>query len=165
MSKEKPSKPAYALDIFDVLNHVNMNDFEYYGKLEEHEQKALHPLVLMKWMLGTNSDKQILRMNTRVNPYVFSLGQHKELLYKLLCSTTMGKSQRYSWIKTASAKKVGSLATAVVEEFYKCSPREAKAAMELLSGEEVLEMAEYLGRQSDELTKIKAEFKSKTKGK
>lgn len=155
---------APPLDIFKVLDRINANDFEYYAGLEDHEQKSLSPYVLMKWMYGTNKPKHLLRLNARANPFMFSLGNHKGLQFKLLCAVTDGRGQRYSWTKTVSNKKGStSLTIKVIQEYHGYSIRHAKEALPLLTKDDILEMAQYLGRQSDELTKLKAELKT-TKG-
>lgn len=154
---------AHTLDIFHVLDRINARDYDAYQNWNEAEQKALQPFVVMKWMLGTDDQRQLLRLNTRVNPHMFALGQHKELLYKLLCASTDGKTRRYSWVKTSGKQASNSATLEVIKEYFGYSARHAKDTLPLLSKDEVLEMAQYLGRQSDELTKIKNEFKSSDK--
>lgn len=156
------AKPP-ALDIFYVLDRVNAKDYGAYANWSEEEQKAFQPFVAMKWMLGTDNKKVVVRLNTRANPYVFTLGAHKELLYKLLCAVGTGKTVRYSWIKTATKAPTANATLGVIQEYYQFSLRHAKDALPLLSKDEVLEMAQWLGRETDELTKIKNEFKARDK--
>lgn len=157
-----PTK-AYALDIFQVLERINANDFGYFATLEEHEQKTLAPYVLMKWMYGSNKPKHLLRLNNRANQYIFSLGKHKQLLYMLLCAVSDGRAQRYSWAKSATVKKgSSSLSVKVVQDYYGYSSKQAAEALPLLTKDDILDMAQFLGRQSDELTKLKSELKTKT---
>lgn len=160
----EPSKPR-ALDIFQVLDQVNARDYSGYKNWTPSQQNGFQPVVVMKWMLGTDNKRILLRLNSRVNQYVFALGQHKELLYKLLCSCTNGKSHRYSWIATAKKSTAAPVTLGVIQEYYGYSERHAKDALPLLSKDEVLDIAQWLGRQSDELTKIKNEFKSRDKTK
>lgn len=157
-----PAK-GYALDIFRVLDHINARDYSAYTNWTDSEQKAFQPYVAMKWMLGTDNKRTLLRLNARANLYMFCLGQHKQLLHMLLCACTNGKSQRYSWIKTSNKQSSMSTTLEVVQEFYHYSERHAKQVLSMLSKDEVLDMAQWLGRQSDELTKIKNEFKSRDK--
>lgn len=166
MSQEiKPKPKSYALDIFQVLDHINKNDFEYFGSLSAEQQKTIQPYVLMKWMFGTKQPKSIVRLNSRVNPYMFSLGaEHKELLFNLLCTVSDGRSQRYSWNKTGKKGSSAPTCLKLIQEFWGYSPEQAKDALPLLSDDTILDVAQYLGKQSDELTKIKSELKSKSKG-
>lgn len=157
-----PAK-GYTLDIFQVLDRVNARDYSAFKNWNEGEQKALQPYVAMKWMLGTDNKRTLLRLNSRANQYMFSLGNHKQLLYMLLCACTNGKSQRHSWIKTAGKPSTMPTTLDVVQEFYKYSERHAKQVLPMLTKDEVLDMAQWLGRQSEELTKIKNEFKSRDK--
>jgi hypothetical protein len=161
MTQAKPK--AHTLDIFAVLDAINAKAYDAFSTMSEEEQKALQPFVLMKWMLGTDNKRTQLRLNARANPYMFALGQHKELLFKLLCAVADGKSQRYSWMKMATKGPSASMTLSVIKEFYGYSERHAKDALPLLSKDEVLEMAQYLGRETEELTKIKNEFKARDK--
>lgn len=156
------AKPkAYALDIFSVLDRINKKDYDAYKGWSEAEQKAFQPYVVMKWMFGTDNTKTLTRLNTRANPYVFNLGtNHKELAYMLLCAVGQGKSQRYTWVKTATKPAPKPMTVGVIMEFYGYSERHARDALPLLDKEEVLDMAQWLGRETVELTKIKNEFKS-----
>ena len=154
---------AHTLDIFAVLNRINAKDFDAFKNWSEEEQKAFQPFVAMKWMLGTDNSRIVTRLNTRANPYMFSLGNHKELLYKLLCATTDGKSRRYSWMKMASKAPSANATLEVIKDYYGYSTRHAKDALPLLTKDEVLEMAQYLGRESDVMTKIKNEYKARDK--
>ena len=155
---------ARPLDIFEVLERINCNDFQYYHRITEDQQKSLQPFVLMKWMVGTKNMKQVGRINNYVNKYMFSLGtDHKELLFKLLCSTTDGLGSRYFWAKNAKTTSSTPMCIKMVQELWDMTAEQAKQSMILLNDETLLEIAQYLGRQSDELTKIKSELKSRSK--
>jgi len=148
------------LDIFQVLNHISQKDREYIKTLTDEELKAFQPFVIMRWLSGTNSARQIYFLNTLVNPFVFNLPEHKELLYYLMTICTSGKSQRYNWIKgpTKKDKKLSSI-TNVICDYYKYNSSEAKSVLSLLSREDILSYAEQLGYQTEEITKIKKELK------
>ena len=153
---------TYKLDIFQVLTNINGNEFDYYATLDEQQQKAFVPVVTMKWMLGTANGKHIKRLNDRVNKYVFELAKHKELLYHLMCATTTGKNIRYKYIKTSSSTTSSSkpVSLGVIEEYYGYSSKHALDVLPLFNHDDIVEMAEYLGRQQDDLTKIKNEHKA-----
>lgn len=153
-----------ALDIFQVLDRINQNDFEFYATLTDEQKKSFQPYVAMLWMLGTSNKKQIARMNSRVNQYAFALGNnHKQLLYMLMASCTDGRSQRYTWTKLASKGSSKSHSLAVLMECFNYNEKRAKEVLHMFSLDEILELAQYLGKQTDELTKIKSEHKSKPK--
>lgn len=159
---------TYKLDIFDVLRNINGNEFNFYAALDEQQQKAFVPVVVLKWMLGTANAKHLQRLNNRANRYVFPLHAHKELLYHLLCTVTTGKDVRYKYIKTATANKGSKpVSLGVIEEYYRYSSRHALDVLPLFEKDDILDMATFLGRQLDDVTKIKNEYKapkgSKTK--
>ena len=151
---------AEKLDIFRVLNALNEKDAGFYSGLTEAEQKAFQPFLVMRWMSGTADARQVYFINEFVNPFAFSLPNHKELLWYLLILSNSGKQQRYTWNKLpASANSPKPASTKVVAKYYNYSMKDAIDALVVLSYQDVVELAEELGTQPDELAKIKKEYK------
>lgn len=152
----------YKLDIFKVLAKLSKKDRVFFSSLSEEEEKTLAPLVLMRWLTGTRNAQQIFFLNELVNPFVFTLAKHKELLIDLMMVCTSGSSQRYYWNKT-KGKRTSSmpLTIAVVREYFTYSSIEAGEALPLLDDDAVINCAEQLGRQPDELKQIKKELKNR----
>lgn len=149
------------LDIFRVLDAVNAKDVEFFSKLTEEEAKALTPFVVARWMSGTSSAGQVYLINEFFNPYVFSLGNHKQLLWYLMTICNIGKKQRYVWNPLPSKKNTSKpTATRVVKEYYHYSTTDAVQVLPMLSRDDLLCMAEELGWQPDEISKLKKEVKS-----
>jgi hypothetical protein len=149
----------FALDIFHLLGQIDKKDTMFYSKLTDEQRKAYSPLVSMRWMSGTRDARQIIFLNELVNRFVFNMGDHKELLYKLQCAASSGTPRRYNWMsaKTAGNKKNKGLE--IVMQYYDYGVREAKSVMPLLGNEDILLMAEELGFQKEELAKLKKELK------
>lgn len=144
-----------AFDLFAGLDNLTAGDLQWYDKLTDDGKKAAAPLVIMRWLSGTSDPAQIVRLNTFVNPYVFTLGQEKALLFKLLAAATTHKPKRYQWLKGpgATSKK---LALEVIKEYYGWSTREAE--LQPMEPETLVSMAEELGWDNDQLKKLKAEL-------
>ena len=148
------------LDIFRTLNHIDRKDQNFYGDLSEEEKKGFLPVIVARWMSGTSDAKQVYILNEIVNPYVFSLHTHKELLYQLMTVCTSGRTKRYFWNKTASNKQTNLPETIeVIKEYFGYSTSHARDALKLLSKADILDCAEQLGRQKDEIAKITKELK------
>lgn len=156
------AQKKYKLDIFKVLGRISSKDVEYYRGLTEEEQKALQPLVVMRWLTGTTSAQQIYFLNELVNPFVFNMANHKELLVDLMTVCTSGRSQRYYWNK-AQGKRTTKMPTTVgvIREFFSYSTSEAIDALPLLDDDQVLWYANELGRQPDDIKLIKKELKAR----
>ena len=151
---------TYKLDIFGLLGSLNNPKFkDIYAGLSDDEKKGFAPLVVMRWMTGTSDEQQIMSVNEFVKPTVFTLGKHPHLLMLLLqvCNTKTNK--RYQWLGIKSKKK-NVEAMRVVSEYYEMSSREVKLLSPFPNEEEIYQMAEELGFQKDELTKLKKEFKN-----
>ena len=132
-----------------------------FNSLTEQEQKELHPLVVSRWLSGTSDPAQIVLLNEFVNPYIFPLHTHKALLVNLLVCSTTG-SGRCKWTK-AKGKRTAKqpTVTRVVKETYGYNTRDALDALTILSNEDIMEMAEFLGYQPDDIKLIKKELKTR----
>lgn len=149
------------LDIFRVLDAVNAKDVALFEKLTEDEAKAFVPFVVTRWMSGTSNAGQVYLINEFLNPYVFSLGSHKQLLWYLMTICNVGKKQRYAWNPLPGKKNTSKpTATRVIKEYYNYSTTDAVEVLPMLTREDLLSMAEDLGWQPDEVSKLKKEVKS-----
>jgi hypothetical protein len=152
------AKATPKLDIFRVLNALNERDINFFAKLTEEEQKAFQPFLVQRWMSGTSDARQVYFINALANPYVFTLPNHKQLLWYLLVVANSGKSQRYVWNKLpAGSTSPKPLSTKIVAQYFNYSMKEAGEAVHALSKNDILNIAVDLGMQPDELSKIKKE--------
>lgn len=148
-----------ALDIFPLLEQIDRKNYQIWDGLTEEQRKELSPLITLRWMAGTTDPVQLIFLNEIVNVTVFPLGDHKELLLKLLTVCSNGRPKRYKWINyklTASRKK--SRAVELIEQHYSLSPSEAEDTRKLFTTEELLELAESEGWQREELNELKKEL-------
>jgi len=146
-----------AIDLFKSLASLGKRDLDWYSSLSEEDKKSVHPFVIARWMVGTSDASQLIRFNEFVNPYLFPLGNEKELLFKLCAASATGKNVRYQWIKQPSGKKSPKIKVDVIEQFYDISTREALLYVPIVQDEDLLEMAEQLGWENDQIKKLKAE--------
>jgi hypothetical protein len=146
-----------AFDLFDGLEKISGRDMTWYDRLSPEDKKAASPFVIARWMTGTSDHAQLIRLNTFVNPYGFSLGQEKALLFKLLAAAATGKSRRYQWLKAPGAKSATKLRLEAIKQYYDVSTREATLYAINIDGETIMQMAEELGWEKEELTKLKKE--------
>lgn len=154
------TQKKHKFDIFKVLGKISSKNSNFYGEFSEEEQKALQPLVVMRWLTGTRSGMQIYFLNELVNPFVFSMGKHKQLLVNLMTICAPGQPQKYYWNKAKSKKSSSTpMVVDVVREYFDYGTLEAIEALPLLTDENILWYAEELGRQPDELKTIKKELK------
>lgn len=148
----------HKIDIFAVLNKASTKDDQWFDTLTEDDQKQLHPLLIQRWLSGTSSAQQVFLLNEIVNPFVFSLFKHKQLLWQLCTVATSGKSQRYQWMgQKSEAGKNKPASTQVVADYYGYSLRHARDAVKCLTKEQIVDLATELGAQPETIAKIKKE--------
>lgn len=149
-----------ALDIFDVLNAVNRKDRTFFEQLDESQQKSFAPVVVARWMTGTSSEMQVSLVNHAVNPYVFNLFRHRDLLYKLMVAASDGKQgRRYQWIKQKSRAKTKPLLCKLMLEAYGYSESQTFDVLLILDPDDALTLALDRGWAATEITALKKELK------
>lgn len=147
-----------ALDLFALLSSLDAKDYDLWDKLTDEQRKEFSPYMTLRWLMGTNDQRQLVFLNELVNPVVFAFGsQHKELLLKLFAVCTSGQRQRYTWRNFKSNKKA-SKALDLVKERYGYGDREAKDALKLLSKDDLIELAESVGWQKEDVNALKKEL-------
>jgi len=150
----------YKVNLFGFLDSLDMKSPVYFKNLSEEQKKEIHPLVAMRWLTGSNDSMQIYLLNELVNPFVFSLGKHKELLVNLMAISGQKVNRRHhKFIKVKKAQTTAPNALKVIKQFLNYSTRNALEALKIISDEDILSFAEQLGKQQPEISVIKRELK------
>lgn len=146
------------LDVFEVLNKIDDFDLKYLKELKPEQKKTLAPYLLMQWMANCKSEEQVLRLNSFLNYYVFDLGKHPDLLFRLALLSSNGKQKKYKWAKKNGRSKKYSTTISMLRKYYQCSSKTALEYIPLLSYEDVEAIAFELGEQEDTIKKLKNEL-------
>ena len=148
---------AHKLDIFKLLRELSSGDLTIWNSLTEEEQKGFAPLVVMRWMSGTQDMAQVAALNEFANRAVFPLAKHPGLLMKVLAACSSRRTSRYQWIGLKKSSK-DKLTQKVIRDFFVCSSVEARKLL-VPPQDEIIQMAEELGWQKDEMAELKKELK------
>lgn len=152
---------AEKLDIFRVLNQADRKSVSFYEHLSEEEKKAYSPFLVQRWLSGTSDVRQVVFLNEILNPYVFSLQHHKQLLWFLTTICTNEKPRKYFWNKLPGRQASSKPETLnVISQYFGYSKKQASDVLNLLTYEDINWYAEQLGKQPDELAKLKKEWKN-----
>lgn len=147
----------YKLDIFELLSKLNKGNLHIWETLTLEQQKAFAPMVVTRWMSGYKDRWQNIMLDEFVNPYIWDLSKHPELLMKLLACCGTNNSGRAEWIALKSTKK-STLILELVMDYFSYTESEAYGIIDILTKDDYLEMAEELGYQKEDLTKLKKEL-------
>lgn len=151
---------ADKVDIFDFLKSVDNSDFYYYSELSEEQRKSLSLVVAARWLSCTKNSKQILAVNSLVNPFTFKFAyKHPELLYKLMLISSSGTEKHYKWVGKKKKSSSKPTSTQAISEYYGISTTKADEYLASFSLEDVLECANALAYDDAQVKKIKNEFK------
>lgn len=148
----------YKLDIFSLFGKIDSGDLKFYEKMSDDERKDYSPLIIMRWLSGCDDPRQIVFLNTLVNPMVFPLAKHPELMSKLLVVSSSKHKRRYQWISQKKSTGKTPNKIKMLMEYFGYSEREAKQYVKLVNDTEYEKCANELGWQKEDITKLKKEF-------
>jgi len=149
-------KKKHKLDIFDVLKRLSNKDRDF----TVEEEKELQPIVIMRWLSGTKSERQIYLINQTVNKYSFSFYEHKKLLINLMTISCNG-FQRYKWLKRKTSQVKTKKTLQIISEYYDYPLRHCSDAANILDSDTILEHALELGKPKEFIRDLKKELKSR----
>ena len=153
-----------SIDIFKVLSKIDQHDVEFFSSMTEEQSKQLHPYVVQRWLTGGGNDLQHFLLNEYSNPYVFLLSHsHKLLAWYLILASCVPQKKRYNWIKTLGKSSVvkAPVSVKVIQQTFNYSAKDAMDALNVFDCDDVVNMAEMLGFQTDDIKAIIKEFKVK----
>lgn len=153
---EKTSK---ALDLWWALGQLDQKNHNLWALLNEDQRKEVSPYMILRWLSGCVDPDQIVKLGTIGTSCIFELGQHKELLLKLLTALTTGDSKRYKWIAYKGEKKKASKALQLIVQATNQPLRHAVDTLKLYTNDELLTLAEEQGWQKDEIKELQKELK------
>lgn len=152
---------TFKLDIFGLLSRIgNAKAGDIYASLSDDEKKGFAPLVVMRWMSGSNDMGQIITINEYANKFVFPLAKHPHLLMLVLQACSSKSSGKARWIGIKGGSKKTQLRNQVLMDYFEFSANEIRSMIVFPTNEEIVEMAEELGWQKDEVKKLQTEQKN-----
>lgn len=145
-------------DLFETLNAIDSNNFEFYSQLSDEEKKSIPVFMLMQWMARSDDAKKILSLNASANKWLFDIYKYQDLAYHLLVSCSSGKKDFYKWKKKNVEKSKRPITVSLLKEYHSCGTRAAEFDSKLVSLDDMIEIAERLGH-IDKIKGLKKEFK------
>lgn len=147
------------LDIFTVLGNITKGNVDYIDSLSDEEVKAFQAYVVQLWLKGANNyhAERMVLMNEVSNPYVFSLGRHPKLIYKLFC-VAHGFNDGARFTFNRKRGKTANRSLSVVMNAYDYTQQKAQEALSILTNDDLLALAKDLGYDQKEMRELEKEI-------
>jgi len=151
-SSEDDSK----VDIFDLLQHADLKDSEFYSKLTPKQQQKWNALVPMRWFstVGDGSqyrDDTLILTNTLVNVNFWNLREHPELQWRLIALCGSGVKLRHSWIAMPKRKKISKLAEFMLQWYPSANNMELDLITNSMTRDDFEQFVKSTGATDQEL--------------
>jgi hypothetical protein len=157
-------KKKYNLDLWKVLRSADENDLTFYDELTDAERNELQPLIIMRWLSAVSNDNPnaewyVDATNQIVNEYVFSLGRHPSLLWKLLATCGAGAKERHVWIKGPSKLTTNRFDQLILRLNPSLNDMELELVKRNFTRDKLIGLCRGLAMEDSEINKIVDEFK------
>ncbi len=141
---KKQSEQTEGPSIFDFVNQVQNGNSKYYQSLKQVDQKAFVPMIVMMWLYGAGTEFNKLMINEFVNSKCFSLYEHPNLLYKLMCACHPDKTnKRAKWVFPKKQKESDLLE--MLKQYYNCNTEVAKEYSKILTVDQIKQIKDDIG--------------------
>jgi hypothetical protein len=157
-------KKKYNLDLWKLLQNVDENNLTYYDELTDAERAEFQPLIIARWASAVldgnpNAEYYIDAVNQIVNQYIFSLGKHPDLLWKLIASCGAGEKQRHVWIKAPSKLVTNKFDQLILQLNPSLSDMELELVKRNFTRDKLVHLCRGLALEDAETNKIIEEYK------
>lgn len=162
------AKKKYKLDLFGkLLPALDKRDFKLYKNLSEEEKKGFADIVALRAMSGTKGmDRDmceyLIKAANGANKHLWNpaLSNHPELKYLTLAAIGIGYRVKHEFIKAPLGKKRNMKVFQVLRNFYPtASMDELQLFLDMNDIDALIEIAEMLGMQKEEIKEYKKEVK------
>lgn len=148
------------VDIFKLLKHIDSGDLDFYESLSDAEKKSISMFVASRWQTCTKNSKQIVASNALVNSTVLKFGtKHSGLMYRLMLIASSGTEKHYTWVSRKKKSSRRPETTKIISNYYGISENDASDYCNLLTLEEVKELADAMGIENSILKRVASEYK------
>ena len=156
----------HKLDLTKLLEALDRRDFSFYSKLTDEEKKGFTGIVALRYMSsvpdnGSDLSEYFIGTANEANLHFWNseMTKHPELQYMLLAMCGLGTKQWHPWIKGPAKKKKSKILTILKKYYPTANDEELEFFLSINSKDELLEIAQMLGYQDDEMKDIKKQIK------
>lgn len=139
------------VDIFRVLNAIDLRNYDFYDNLSEVEKKEVSPYVLLRWVSSVNGNKDtqeyfIEMVNELVNKDHWVLSKnHKGLLWKLYAGCGIGTKVKHQYLKAGSKEKAVKIEKLLADLYPAMKMSDIKLMASMMTKEDKNELFDKMG--------------------
>ena len=149
---------AEKIPLKEMLGAMDRKDFDWYSRLSEEKKKQWSSWLFLRYASSAKGkDKEDILLNTNefVNKYYKDLFKYPELLWKLFCLTSTGKSQFHEYIKPPNSRvKTDNVSQFILRMFPHMKSDEIDLFRSLNSIDDIKQMAKDFGLTDKELDEV-----------
>lgn len=162
------TEKKYKLDLFrKLLPALDRRDFKLYKNLSDEEKKGFADIVALRYMSCTETENKetieyLIQASNGANKHLWNpaLSKHPELKYLTLAAIGIGHRIKHAYIKAPMGKKRNMKVFQVLRNFYPtASLDELQLFLDMNDVDALIEIAEMLGMQKEEIKEYKKEVK------
>tara|TARA_B100001057_G_scaffold389469_1_gene397206 strand:- start:19298 stop:19780 length:483 start_codon:yes stop_codon:yes gene_type:complete len=158
---------AEKIPLKEILGAMDRKDFDWFSRLSDEKKKQWSSWLFLRYASSAKGkDKEELLLNTNefVNKYYKDLFKYPELMWKLFCLTSTGRSQFHEYIKPPNSRvKTDTVSQFILRMFPHMKSDEIDLFRNLNSIDDIKQMAVDLGLTDKELDEIFGKTKKRKK--
>ena len=149
---------ADKIPLKESLGAMDRKDFDWFSNLSEDKKKQWSSWLFLRYASsakGKDKEDVLLNTNEFVNKFYKDLFKYPELMWKLFCLTSTGRSQFHEYIKPPNSKvKTDKISQFILQMFPHMKSDEVDLFRQLNSDDEIKRMAIDFGLTDKEIDEV-----------
>ena len=150
-----------------MLSALDRQDFDWYSNLSEEDKKSWSSWLTLRYasaVSGGGQDDALLNTNEFVNKHYTDFYKEDDLVWRLMCLTGTGKSQRHVWIKPPHSNKTKDKISEWVSSIYPhMKSDELELFRQMNTDKDLKRLAVDMGMTDKEIDEVFGKTKRKKK--
>jgi len=147
-------KKKASIPMKDMMKAIDVNDFDFYSRLDAEHKKAFSPWIVMKCASSASSNAAyhyLLMVNDIVNVDFSVLKDHPDLQWKLLAVCGQGSQTYHPWLQPGKGKTKNKLQKFLLSMHPNLNTDELNLLLAMNDKDDIIELAQMNGYSDKEI--------------